>query len=282
MVEWTVTSFWLLGSFALVVPGIRRTRARSESRSKTQPRCEARRRSSVCQRATSLAVGLTEQQAKEKGYKVNTALLHLKDVPRAQASRDLRGLIKLVAEEETGRLLGAHILAAEAGDAIQEATLAIRFGMTVKDIADTFHPYLTMVEGIKLAALTFTKDVAFLDNTMRAMTGTTGSVAVVSLPRSQIEMTDYDQQWLDRINKSVHRVSKDLIANDESEISEVVRRRLFEDLGKESVRRSVAKAYAEWCFDRRNQLPPEWTAVDTATTDAKARETSRGDGSDAG
>jgi len=108
------------------------------------------------------AVGLTEQQAKERGYKVNTALLHLKDVPRAQASRDLRGLFKLVAEQETGRLLGAHIIAAEAGDAIQEATLAIRFGLTVKDIADTFHPYLTMVEGLKLAALTFTKDVAKL------------------------------------------------------------------------------------------------------------------------
>lgn len=108
------------------------------------------------------AVGLTERQAREKGYKVNTTVLHLKEVPRAQASRDLRGLIKLVAEEDTGRLLGAHILAAEAGDAIQEATLAIRFGLTVKDIADTFHPYLTMVEGIKLAALTFTKDVAKL------------------------------------------------------------------------------------------------------------------------
>jgi hypothetical protein len=113
---------------------------------------------------------------------------------------------------------------------------------------------------------------AFLDNVVRAMTGTRGSAAVVSLPRSQTEMTDYDQQWLDRINKCVHRVSKDLIANDESEIAEVVRRRLFEDLGKETTRRAVAKAYAEWCFERRAQLPPEWTAVDTTSTDAKARE----------
>jgi mercuric reductase len=67
-----------------------------------------------------------------------------------------------VTEEETGRLLGAHVLAADAGEIIQEATLAIRFGLTIKDIVETFHPYLTMVEGIKLAALTFQKDVAKL------------------------------------------------------------------------------------------------------------------------
>jgi mercuric reductase len=54
------------------------------------------------------------------------------------------------------------VLAAEAGDVIQEATLAIRFGLTVQDIVETFHPYLTMVEGLKLAALTFKKDVAKL------------------------------------------------------------------------------------------------------------------------
>lgn len=113
---------------------------------------------------------------------------------------------------------------------------------------------------------------AFLDNSVRAMTATTGSAAIVSLPRSQIEMTDFDQHWLDRISKVVHRVAKDLIANDESEIAEVVRRRLFEDLGKEKARRETVREYAEWCFERRAQLPPEWTAVDTVTTDVKARE----------
>lgn len=105
------------------------------------------------------SVGLTEQQAKEKGYKVKVAKLGLEDVPRAIAARDTRGLFKLVADEETDRLLGAHVLAPEAGDVIQEATLAIRFGITVKDIIETFHPYLTMAEGIKLTALTFDKDV---------------------------------------------------------------------------------------------------------------------------
>jgi len=108
------------------------------------------------------SVGLTEQQAKAKGLQVQTAVLPLHHVPRALAARNTRGHIKLVAEEDTGRLVGAHVLAAEAGEVIQEATLAIRFGLTVQDLAQTFHPYLTMVEGLKLAALTFKKDVSKL------------------------------------------------------------------------------------------------------------------------
>ena len=107
-------------------------------------------------------VGLTERQAREKGLRVKTSVLPLAHVPRALAARNTKGLIKLVAEEETGRLVGAHVLAADAGEVIQEATLAIRFGLTVQDIAETFHPYLTMAEGLKLAALTFKKDVSKL------------------------------------------------------------------------------------------------------------------------
>lgn len=113
---------------------------------------------------------------------------------------------------------------------------------------------------------------AFLQNLTVAMTGTTRGAAVISLPRSQVEMTDFDLQWQDRITKVVRRVAKDLIANDEAEISEVIRRRLFEDLGDEKIRRGVAKAFADWCFERRAQLPSEWTAVDSALTETKARE----------
>jgi hypothetical protein len=113
---------------------------------------------------------------------------------------------------------------------------------------------------------------AFIQNLTVAMTGTTHGAAMISLPRSQVEMTDRDMQWQEKITKVVRRVAKDLIANDETEISEVVRRRLFEDLGNERIRKNVAKAFADWCFERRAQLPPEWTAVDTATTEAKARE----------
>ncbi len=85
-------------------------------------------------------------------------------------------------------------------------------------------------------------------------------------------MTDWDLQWQEKITKVVRRVAKDLIANDEAEISEVIRRRLFEDLGSERIRKNVAKTFADWCFERRAQLPPEWTAIDTAAAETKARE----------
>ncbi|WP_420617292.1 DUF499 domain-containing protein [Candidatus Palauibacter sp.] len=113
---------------------------------------------------------------------------------------------------------------------------------------------------------------AFIQNLTVAVTGATGAAAVISLPRSQVEMTDWDQQWQERITKVVRRVAKDLIANDEAEIGEVVRRRLFSDLGSERIRARVARTYADWCFERTARLPAEWLAVDTATTEAKARE----------
>ena len=117
---------------------------------------------------------------------------------------------------------------------------------------------------------------AFIQNLTVAATGTAGVAAVVSLPRSQVEMTDWDRQWQERITKVVRRVARDLIANDETEIGEVVRRRLFEDLGDERVRGKVAKARADWCFERAARLPPEWLAVDTARTERKAKAFLRG------
>jgi len=108
------------------------------------------------------SVGLTEAQARTQGLEIETAMLPLEHVPRAQASRNTQGLIKLIRERGSGRLLGAHVLAAEAGEVIQEATLAIRFKLTTEDLIGTYHPYLTMVEGLKLAALTFSKDVTQL------------------------------------------------------------------------------------------------------------------------
>jgi Protein of unknown function (DUF499) len=113
---------------------------------------------------------------------------------------------------------------------------------------------------------------AFIQNLTVATTGTTHGAAVISLPRSQVEMTQWDQEWQDRISKVVRRVAKDLIANDETEISEVVRRRLFQDLGSEKIRKNAARAFGNWCFERRAQLPPEWTAVDSTATETKARE----------
>jgi len=108
------------------------------------------------------SVGLTEAAARGQGLKVKTSTLNLSYVPRALAARDTRGLIKLVAEASSGKLLGAHILAPEGADSIQTAVLAIKCGLTVEQLAETIFPYLTTVEGLKLAAQTFTKDVAKL------------------------------------------------------------------------------------------------------------------------
>lgn len=108
------------------------------------------------------SVGLTEDQAKAAGYSTIVTLLPIKEVPKAIVSLDSRGLVKLVAEEKTGRLIGAHVLAAAAGDVIEEAVLALRHGLTYQDIIEALHPYLTMAEAFKLAALTFKKDVGRL------------------------------------------------------------------------------------------------------------------------
>lgn len=104
-------------------------------------------------------VGLDEQQAKAQNLVVESRTLTLDNVPRALANFDTNGFIKLVAEKATGRLLGAQILSAEAGEMIQTAALAIRNGMTVQELGDQLFPYLTMVEGLKLCAQTFFKDV---------------------------------------------------------------------------------------------------------------------------
>jgi len=105
------------------------------------------------------SVGLTEAQAAERGIAAESRTLPLSEVPRALANFDSRGFIKLVAERDSGRMLGAQILAGGAGEVVQSAALVIRNGMTVEELAGQLFPYLTMVEGLKLCAQTFTKDV---------------------------------------------------------------------------------------------------------------------------
>ena len=107
-------------------------------------------------------VGLSEASAKDQGFEVKTSTITLDHVPRALAAQDTRGLIKLVADAQTNKLLGAQILAPEGADSIQTAVLAIKHGLTVTDLAETIFPYLTTVEGLKLAAQTFDKDVSKL------------------------------------------------------------------------------------------------------------------------
>lgn len=107
-------------------------------------------------------VGLDEAAAARAGLQIETRTLGLENVPRALANFDTRGFIKIVAEKHSGRLLGVQAVAPEAGELIQSAAIALRAEFTVRDLADQLFPYLTMVEGLKLAAQTFAKDVTQL------------------------------------------------------------------------------------------------------------------------
>jgi mercuric reductase len=107
-------------------------------------------------------VGLSEADARAAGYDVKTSALSLDQVPRALAARNTRGLIKLVADRKTDRLLGGQIIAPEGSDTIQTLVMALKFDMTTKALGATIFPYLTTVEGLKLAAQTFDMDVAKL------------------------------------------------------------------------------------------------------------------------
>ncbi len=108
------------------------------------------------------SVGLTEAMAKDEGYETVLSVLPLDAVPRALVNRETTGVFKLVADAKTRRILGAHVVAENAGDVIYAALLAVKFGLTVEDLRSTLAPYLTMTEGLKLAALTFDRDVARL------------------------------------------------------------------------------------------------------------------------
>jgi mercuric reductase len=107
-------------------------------------------------------VGLDEAAAGRAGMAVESRTLALEHVPRALVNFETRGFIKLVAEAGSGRLLGVQAVAPQAGELIQTAALAIRAGMTVQELSGQLFPYLTMVEGLKLAAQTFAKDVSQL------------------------------------------------------------------------------------------------------------------------
>lgn len=104
-------------------------------------------------------VGLTERDAKMKNRQVNVRSLALEHVPRALVNFDTHGFIKMVADANSGELLGVQAVSESAGELIQTAVFAIRARLTVKEIGNELFPYLTMVEALKLCAQTFDKDV---------------------------------------------------------------------------------------------------------------------------
>lgn len=106
------------------------------------------------------SVGLSEAQAASQGIDTHCRSLSLENVPRALVNLDTRGFIKIVADAATGRIVGVQAVAAEAGELIQTAALAIHHAMTVQELAVQSFPYLTMVEGLKLCAQSFNKDIS--------------------------------------------------------------------------------------------------------------------------
>jgi mercuric reductase len=108
------------------------------------------------------SVGMTDAEVIEAGMQCDCRTLPLAYVPRAIVNRDTNGLIKFVADADTGRILGVHALAEGAGDLITAAGYAITAGLTVTQVAQSWAPYLTMSEALKLAAQTYTTDVTKL------------------------------------------------------------------------------------------------------------------------
>ncbi len=108
------------------------------------------------------SAGMTEAELIRHGVACDCRVLPLSAVPRAVVARDTRGVVKLVAEAGTGRVRGVHAVADGAGEMIAAAAYAIRAGMTVTDLAEAWAPYLTMSEGLRLAAQAFSRDVSRL------------------------------------------------------------------------------------------------------------------------
>ncbi len=101
------------------------------------------------------SAGMTEAEAIIAGYRCACRYLHLSDVPRAISNHNTRGGIKIVADADSGKVLGIHALADAAGEMMLAATYAITAGFTVTQLADIWAPYLTMAEGIRLTANLF-------------------------------------------------------------------------------------------------------------------------------
>ncbi|GAI10192.1 unnamed protein product, partial [marine sediment metagenome] len=97
------------------------------------------------------SVGLTEIQAREKGYNVKVGKFDYANLTRAIVSDETYGFIKIVAEGGSGRILGGHIVGAEASSLIHEVAAAMASGVSVSDIGNTLHAYPTLSEGVRYA-----------------------------------------------------------------------------------------------------------------------------------
>jgi len=103
------------------------------------------------------SVGKTEEELKAAGVAYNVGKFPFTANGRAKANQQTEGFVKILADAKTDRVLGVHIVGADAGDMIAEAALAIEFGAASEDIARTSHPHPTFTEAVKEAALAVDK-----------------------------------------------------------------------------------------------------------------------------
>ena len=91
-------------------------------------------------------VGLSEAEARKKGYDVDAVAINFRTLGKAQAINELAGTAKMIVEKGSQKVLGVHLIGAHATDLIAEATLAIRKGLSAEDIAHTIHAHPTLAE----------------------------------------------------------------------------------------------------------------------------------------
>ncbi|PZT88873.1 MAG: mercuric reductase, partial [Gordonia sp. (in: high G+C Gram-positive bacteria)] len=106
------------------------------------------------------AVGMTEKDVVAAGIRCDCRVLPLHHVPRALVNRDTRGFVKIVVDADTGKILGITAVAKDAGELAAAGVHVL--GKTVAEVADAWAPYLTMAEGIRIAAKAFTTDPSLL------------------------------------------------------------------------------------------------------------------------
>jgi len=106
------------------------------------------------------SVGLTEEELMRRKKVCSCRTVPLSMVPKARIVGDSSGAIKMVVDPESEVIVGVHIVAPLAADMIHEATLAVKFGLTVQDIIDMVHVFPTYSEGLKMAAQAFKRDIS--------------------------------------------------------------------------------------------------------------------------
>ena len=108
------------------------------------------------------SVGITEEEEMQRFNACACRTIYMESIPKADVIKETRGVFKMVIHPETSRILGVHIVSPDAADLVHEATLAVKFGLTIDDIIDTLHVFPTLSEGIKRVAQAFTRDISVM------------------------------------------------------------------------------------------------------------------------